>query len=115
MAPVGLWGMKGSSLPTFGERRESRHRYCISERSESGTAGDLTVRAQRRASIFRFRSARRGKSFGIAADAEMTDVLPGVWVGSLASVIEYISGLTAGSRQILFCPLRQLFSIFFAL
>ena len=33
---------------------------------------------KRRASIFRFRSAHRGKSFGIATDAEMTDVLPGV-------------------------------------
>ena len=38
----------------------------------------FAVGAQRRASNFRFRSAHRGKSFGIAANAEMTDVLPGV-------------------------------------
>ena len=37
MAPPGLWGMKGSSLPAFGvsgERLKSRHRYRIIERSE---------------------------------------------------------------------------------
>lgn len=37
----------------------------------------------------------------------MADVLPGVWFGSLASVVEYISGLTAGSRLIPFCPLGK--------
>lgn len=37
----------------------------------------------------------------------MTDVLPGVWFGSVASVVEYISGLTAGSRLIPFCPLGK--------
>lgn len=37
----------------------------------------------------------------------MTDVLPGVWFGSLASGIEHISGLTAGSRLIPFCPLEK--------
>ena len=42
----------------------------------------------------------KGKSFGIGADAEMPDVLTGVWFGSLAYVIEYISGLTLGSRLI---------------
>ena len=62
---------------------------------------------KRRASIFRFRSAHWDKSFGIAADAERTDVLPGVWFGSLASVIEYISGLTTGSRLIPLCPLGK--------
>lgn len=39
---------------------------------EPGNAGGLAVGAQRRASIFRFRSAHRGKSFGIAAKAERT-------------------------------------------
>lgn len=81
MAPPGRWGIRGSSLPAFGvsgERLKSRHRYCIIKRSEFEEAGGLAVGAQRRASIFRFRSARQGKSFGIAADAEMTDVLPGV-------------------------------------
>lgn len=34
---------------------------------------------------------------------EMPDVLPGVLVGSLASVVEYISGLTEGSLLIPFC------------
>ena len=37
MAPVGRWGIRGSSLPAFGvsgERLKSRHRYCIIERSE---------------------------------------------------------------------------------
>ena len=46
MAPVGLWGMKWSSLLTFGvsgERLKSRHRYCITERSEFGKAGGLAV------------------------------------------------------------------------
>ena len=42
-----------------------------------------------------------------AEGTEMTNVLLGVWVGSLASVVEYISGLTAGSRLIPFCPLRK--------
>ena len=78
MAPVGRWGKKGSSLPTFGERLKSRHRYRIIERSEFEKAGGLTVGVERRASIFRFRSARWDKSFGIAASAEMTNVLPGV-------------------------------------
>ena len=63
-----------------GERRESRHRYRITERSEFGNAGGLAVGAQRRASIFRLRSAHRGKSFGIAADAEITKVLPGGYI-----------------------------------
>ena len=49
----------------------------------------------------------RVESSGIAADAEGTNVLLGVWVGSLASVVEYISGLTAGSWLIPFCPLRK--------
>lgn len=66
-----------------GESWESRHRYCINERSEFGKAGGLAVGAQRRTSIFRFRSAHRGKSFGIAADAEMPDVLTGVLVRKL--------------------------------
>lgn len=61
----------------------------------------------RRASIFRFRSAHKGKSFGIAADAEMMNVLPGVWFGSLTSIVDYISGLTAGSRLIPSCPLGK--------
>ena len=37
MAPVGRWGIRGSSLPAFGvsgERLKSRLRYCIIERSE---------------------------------------------------------------------------------
>ncbi len=62
MAPVGLWGMKWSSLLTFGvsgERLKSRHRYCITERSEFGKAGGLAVGVKRRASIFRFRSAHK--------------------------------------------------------
>ena len=83
-----LWPLRGSGArkgrvfrlsERNGERLKSRHRYCIVERSEFEKAGGLTVGAQRRASIFRFRSARRGKSFGIAARAEMTDVLPGDW------------------------------------
>lgn len=37
----------------------------------------------------------------------MTNVLTGVWVGSLASVSEYISGLTRGSRLIPFCPVGK--------
>lgn len=37
----------------------------------------------------------------------MTNVLPGVWFGSLASGIEYISGLTAGSQLIPLCPLEK--------
>ena len=37
----------------------------------------------------------------------MTDVLPGVWFGSLASVIEYISGLTGGIRLTPLCPLGK--------
>ena len=80
MAPVGLWGKERSSLPDFGERLKSRHRYCITEQSEFGKAGGLAVGAQLRASIFRFRSARRSKSFGIAARAKMTNVLPGVLI-----------------------------------
>ena len=46
----------------------------------------------------------RVESSGIAADAEGTNVLLGVWVGSLASVYKYISGLTEGSRLIPLCP-----------
>ena len=107
MAPVGRWGKEGSSLLAFGERRKSRHRYCIIERSELGKTGGLAVGVKRRASIFRFRSAHRGKSFDIAADAEMTNVLPGICLGSLASVVGYISGLTEGSRLIPFCPLGK--------
>lgn len=34
----------------------------------------------------------------------MTNVLLGVWVRSLASVVGYISGLTEGSRLIPLCP-----------
>lgn len=70
MAPPGRWGIRGSSLPAFGvsgERLKSRHRYCITERSESEKAGGLAVGAQRRASIFQFCSDCRDKSFGIAA------------------------------------------------
>ena len=81
MAPVGLWGRNGRVFRLSErsvERLKSRHRYCIIERSEFGKAGGLAVGVKRRASIFRFRSAHRGKSFGIAADAKMTDVLPGV-------------------------------------
>ena len=37
----------------------------------------------------------------------MTNVLAGVWFGSLASVVEYISGLTGGSRLIPLCPLGK--------
>lgn len=37
----------------------------------------------------------------------MTNVLPGGCFGSLASVVEYISGLTAGSRLIPLCPLGK--------
>lgn len=111
MAPVGRWGKERSSLPAFGEKRRkaevSTHRYRIIERSEFEKAGGLAVGAQRRASNLRFRSARRGKSFGVAADAEMPDVLPGVWIGSLASAFEHISGLTTGSRLIPLCPLGK--------
>lgn len=104
-----LWGGGAKKGRVFrlsernGERLKSRHRYCF-YRSEFGNAGGLAVGAQRRASIFQFRSAHKGKSFGIAADAEMTNVLPGVWIGSLASVVEFISGLTAGSRLTPHCP-----------
>ena len=105
-----LWGGGAKKGRVFrlsersGERLKSRHRYCITERSEFEKAGGLAVGAQRRASIFRFSSAHKGKSFSIAADAEMTNVLPGVWLGSLTSVVDYISGLTAGKRLIPFCP-----------
>ena len=81
MASVGRCGIRGSSLPAFGvsgERLKSRHRYCIIKQSEFEEAGGLAVGVKRRASIFRFRSAHRGKSFGIAADAEMPNVLSGV-------------------------------------
>ena len=81
MAPVGLWGRKGSSLLTFGEKRrkaEDSTPHCFINRSELGKVGGLVIGAQRRASIFRFRSAHNGKSFGIAANAKMTYVLPGV-------------------------------------
>ena len=75
LAPVGRWGKERSSLPAFGERLKSRHHYRIIERSEFEKAGGLAVGSQRRALIFRFRSAHKGKSFGIAADAKMTNVL----------------------------------------
>ena len=81
MAPPGRWGIKGSSLLAFGEKRrkaEVSTPHCFINRSELGKVGGLAIGAQRRASIFRFRSAHNGKSFGIAANAEMTDVLPGV-------------------------------------
>ena len=90
MAPVGLWGMKGSSLLAFGEKRrcqKSRHRYCITERSKLSKAGGLAVGVKRRTSIFRFRSVHKGKPFGIAADAKMPDVLPAFGFGRFASVI----------------------------
>ncbi len=45
-----------------GERLKSQHRHCITERSEFGKAGGLTVGAPQRASIFRFHSAHKGKS-----------------------------------------------------
>ena len=82
MAPSGLWGMIGSSLPAFGEKRRKTEvsiPHCFINRSELGKVGGLVIGAQRRASIFRFRSAHNGKSFGIAANAEMTDVLSGAW------------------------------------
>ena len=78
MAPVGRWGKERSSLLTFGEKR----------RKAEVSTPPLPYRAKRvwkgrrfdgrSASIFRFRSAHSGKSFGIAADAEMTNVLLGV-------------------------------------
>lgn len=94
-SPVGLsplwgWGRKWSSLLAFGEKRRKAEvsTPLLCYRAERvWNAGVLTVGAQRRASIFRFHSARQGKSFGIGADAEMPDVLPGVWFESLASVI----------------------------
>lgn len=49
--------------------------YC---RASLEKAGGLAVGEQLRTSIFR--SAHRGKSFGIIADAEMTNVLPGVLI-----------------------------------
>lgn len=106
MAPVGLWGRKWSSLLAFGEKR----------RKAEVSTPLLCYRAERVWKAGGLRSERSGerqtsgsalphlgKSFGIGVDAEMPDVLPGVWFGSLASVIEYICGLTAGIRLIPCC------------
>lgn len=78
-----------------GERLKSRHRYCIIERSEFGRPEVWRSEHERRASIFRFRSPHRGKSFGIAADAEMTDVLPGVCYWSFIPYIPLIADFIA--------------------
>ena len=81
MAPVGLRGMKGSSLLTFGGKRrkaEVSTPLLISSGASFERPEVLRSERKRRASIFRFRSAHRGKSFGIAADAARTNVLPGV-------------------------------------
>ena len=56
MAPSGLWGMKWSGLPAFGERPKSRHLYFITERSELERVGGLMIGVAQRASIFRHRS-----------------------------------------------------------
>ena len=49
---------------------------------------------KRRASIFRFRSAHKGKSFGIAADTEMTNVLPGVYFLTIVIVVKCLAAIT---------------------
>lgn len=87
MAPVGLWGMKGSSLPAFGEKRRKTEvstplLYYRAERVWKGRRfGGRNVSGERQSS---------GSALPIEAslsasqrDTERTNVLPSVWVRKL--------------------------------
>lgn len=71
MAPVGLWGRKWSSLLAFGEKRRKAEvstplLYCRAKRVwEDWRLGGRVVSGGR-------------QSFGVAVDAEMSNVLQGV-------------------------------------
>ena len=68
---------------TFGEDEASVKQHKAKPYLFPGRSGADAMERKRRVSIFRFRPAHRCKSFGIAADAEMTNVLPSIWVRKL--------------------------------
>ena len=98
MAPVGLWGKERSSLLTFGVKRRKTEvstplLYYRTERVWEGRRFD--GRSAAKNVNLPVPLCPSGKSFGIAADAEMTDVLPGVCYWSFIPYIPLIADFIA--------------------